>query len=110
VVIVVNDVINCGTIVSGRVRILANATDNVGVIGVQLMLDGANMGPTLTSEPYSVIWNTTAIPNGCHQISVTAQDAAGNEMTTSLLVTVRNPWYDIKFGRDSCQTDPENYQ
>jgi hypothetical protein len=91
VVIVVNDVISCGTIVSGSVKILANAIDNVGVVGVQAMLDGTNMGPTLTSAPYSVIWNTKTIPNGCHQISVTAQDAAGNKTTTSLLATVKNP-------------------
>jgi len=88
VVVVVND---CGTVVSGTVKILANASDSVGVAGVQTMVDGKNMGPNLTKAPYSVIWNTTTIPNGCHQITVTAQNAVGTKTTVSLLATVRNP-------------------
>jgi PKD repeat protein len=88
VVVAVN---SCGTMVSGTVAILANASDNVGVAGVQAQLDGANIGPYLTSAPYSVAWNTTAVPNGCHIISMTAQDAAGLSTTASLSVAVTNP-------------------
>src|SRR5439155_922371 len=50
-----------GTTVSGTVTVTAAASDNVGVVGVQFKLDGANLGAedTTTPSPYSVSWNTT---------------------------------------------------
>ena len=33
-----------GTVVSGNVTVSANATDNIGVAGVQFLLDGASLG------------------------------------------------------------------
>jgi PKD repeat protein len=81
----------CGTLVSGTVNILANATDDVGVTGVQFKLDGANMGPNLTVSPYSVLWNTLTASNGCHVISATAFDAAGNQGSATFLATISNP-------------------
>jgi len=81
----------CGTIVSGSVTIVANASDNVGVIGVQFRLDGLNLATELTSSPFSLQWNTMTASNGCHSLSVVARDAAGNIGTTSLEVTVSNP-------------------
>jgi PKD repeat protein len=88
----VNVVVNsCGNMISGTITITANATDNVGVAGVQMKLDGANLGTFLTTAPYSIPWNSTAIPNGCHVISVVAQDGAGNQGTASLSTFVNNP-------------------
>ena len=81
----------CGTIVNGLKTLLVNAADNVGVISVQLKLDGVNLGSTITSAPYALNWDTTAAPNGCHQITVVAQDAAGNQGTASLATLVNNP-------------------
>ena len=49
---------------SGTVTVTANASDNVGVAGVQFKLDGANLGAEDTSAPYSVPWNTTGAPTG----------------------------------------------
>jgi len=88
VVILVNP---CGTVVSGTVTVLANASDNVGVAGVQFKLDGTNLGPNLTISPYSVLWNTLTASNGCHELSVTALDAAGNAGSATFLTTVSNP-------------------
>lgn len=80
-----------GATVSGSITVSANATDNVGVAGVQFRLNGANLGSEDTSSPYSTSWNTTQVANGTHTLSAIARDAAGNTTTaTSLTVTVNN--------------------
>jgi len=73
--------------VSGPTTIAANATDNVGVIGVQFQLDGGKLGTEMTSPPYSTSWDTTQTVNGPHVLTAIARDAAGNK-ATSLAVTV----------------------
>src|SRR5205814_1183983 len=79
-----------GATVSGSVTVSASASDNVGVAGVQFLVDGANLGAEDTSSPYSVSWNTTTVANGSHTLTATARDAAGNR-TTSSPVTVTVP-------------------
>ena len=81
----------CGVIVSGNVTVLANATDYVGVVGVQFKLDGANWGTELMTAPYSISWCTTTAANGCHTLTAVAQDAAGNQGTASSVVSVNKP-------------------
>ena len=77
-----------GATVSGTtVPVTANASDNVGVSGVQFLLDGANLGVEDTISPYSISWNTTTATNGSHTLTARARDAAGN-VTTSTVVTV----------------------
>jgi hypothetical protein len=74
------------------VTVSANATDNVGVVGVQFKLDGANLGTEDTTAPYSVSWNTTTAANGAHTLTAVARDAAGNTTTSALVtMTVSNP-------------------
>jgi hypothetical protein len=77
-----------GQTVSGNVDITATASDAVGVVGVQLRVDGADLGAEDTSAPYSGSWNTASVPNGDHTLTAVARDAAGNR-TTSQPVTVR---------------------
>jgi hypothetical protein len=80
-----------GATVSGTVTVVASATDNVGVVGVQFKLDGADLGAEATLAPYAVAWNTTAVPNGPHTLSAVARDAAGNISTAAgVIVTVAN--------------------
>jgi hypothetical protein len=79
-----------GATVSGSISVSANASDNVGVAGVQFQLDGANLGAEDTASPYSVSWNTTTATNGTHTLSAIARDAAGNKSTATLSVTVSN--------------------
>jgi hypothetical protein len=77
--------------VSGTIAVTANATDNVGVAGVQFTLDGASLGAEDSSSPYATSWNTTATTNGSHALTATARDAAGNVMTsTAITVAVSN--------------------
>jgi alpha-mannosidase len=80
-----------GTTVSGKVAVTANASDNVGVLGVQFKLDGANLGVEDATAPYAVDWDTLASTNGTHVLSASARDAAGNRGTaTDVTVTVDN--------------------
>ena len=76
-----------GTAVSGSVAVSATASDNVGVVGVQFRLDGANLGAEDTTAPYAIAWDTTAASNASHVLTAVARDAAGNT-TTSAAVTV----------------------
>jgi len=76
-----------GATVSGTISVSADASDNVGVAGVQFLLDGAALGAEDTAAPYSVALDTTRVANGSHTLAATARDAAGNR-ATSLAVTV----------------------
>jgi len=93
-----------GSTVSGSVAVSANATDAVGVLGVQFKLDGVNLGSEDASSLYSTTWDTTTASNGSHTLTATARDAAGNTTTSSsVTVTVNNP---ISYQR-TIQIDPE---
>ena len=79
-----------GATVSSTTTIAANASDNIGVVGVQFLLDGAPLGAEQAS-PYSLAWNTSTVTNGTHMLSARARDAAGNTATsTNVAVTVAN--------------------
>lgn len=77
-----------GTTVSGTTTITANASDNVGVAGVQFMVDGTNLGAEDTTAPYAIAWDTTTIANGLHTVNARARDAAGNLGNPSSVVNV----------------------
>src|ERR1019366_1837125 len=81
-----------GATVSGTVTVTANATDSVGVTGVQFQLDGANLGGVVTGAgpSYSFSWNSKTVANGSHTLTAVASDAAGNTATSSVSVTVNN--------------------
>src|SRR5438552_3097473 len=72
---------------SGTTTVSANASDNVGVAGVQFLLDGVALGAEDTAAPYSISWDTSTATNGSHALTARARDAAGNQ-TTSAAVTV----------------------
>lgn len=72
---------NNGT-VSGNVTISANATDDIGVTGVQFKLDGQNLGAEDTSAPYSITWDASAV-TGTHKLTALAKDASGKSNTSS---------------------------
>lgn len=78
-------------IVSGAATVTAIAADNVGVVGVQFLLDSQNLGVEDTTAPYEVSWDTTAAINGAHTLSARARDDAGNVATSpGVPVTVNN--------------------
>ncbi len=80
-----------GSTVSNTITVSADASDNVGVVGAQFKLDGANLGSEDTSSPYSISWNTVLATNASHTLTAQARDAAGNTTTsTAVTVTVSN--------------------
>jgi hypothetical protein len=80
-----------GTTLTGTTSVAADASDNVGVVGVQFRLDGASLGAEDTTAPYSVAWNTATASNGSHSLTAIARDAAGNVTTSAAIaVTVDN--------------------
>lgn len=77
---------------SGTINLIATATDNVGVVGVQFMLNNQPLGAELTSGNFTYSWNTTQVSNGTHILAAKARDAAGNVTTSGFVtVTVSNP-------------------
>ncbi len=79
-----------GSTVTGMVPVSANSSDTTAVAGVQFKLDGVNLGSEDTASPYSVNWDSTAVPNGAHTVGAVARDAAGNTATVNVPVTVSN--------------------
>ena len=79
-----------GAILSNTVPVSATATDNVGVLGVQFQVDGANLGSEVPSAPFTNSWNTPNSTNGMHRVQAIARDAAGNRATNGVSVTVSN--------------------
>ncbi|HLA71165.1 MAG TPA: Ig-like domain-containing protein [Steroidobacteraceae bacterium] len=80
-----------GATVSAAATVSADASDNVGIVGVQFRLDGNSLGAEDLTAPYSISWTTTGTNNGSHQLTATARDAAGNTTTSAArTVTVSN--------------------
>src|SRR5439155_8620229 len=82
-----------GALVSGTITFTVNATDDVGVAGVQLRLDGVNVGAEVPAAPagaYEFTWNSSTVLNGPHVLAAIARDAAGNQRTASVSVMVAN--------------------
>lgn len=80
-----------GSSASGTITISANASDNVGVVGVQFKVDANNIGTEDTSSPYSTSLNTTTLSNASHTLTAVARDAAGNTATSSAVtINVNN--------------------
>ncbi|HMF95665.1 MAG TPA: Ig-like domain-containing protein [Vicinamibacterales bacterium] len=81
-----------GATASGtNVTISAKASDNVGVVGVQFLLDSAPLGAEVVASPYTLNWNSTTTANGTHTLAARARDSAGNQATApAVTVTVSN--------------------
>jgi len=75
--------------VAGTVSVLGTATDNVGVIKIELDVDGAAVA-TATSSPFSISWNSATVSNGSHSITVKAYDAASNIGSALVTINVNN--------------------
>jgi pectate lyase len=81
-----------GATVSGEaVMLSAKASDNVGVAGVQFMINGSRVGAEVTAAPFTVSWNSTTVANGSHLLTAVARDATGNRtVSAAAVVNVSN--------------------
>lgn len=73
-----------GSTVSGAVPVTVNASDNVGVARVDLLVNGTVVA-TDTSAPFAFSWDSTGVANGKASLAAVAYDAAGNAGNTSVL-------------------------
>lgn len=83
--------------VSGTVTVTATSSDNVGVVKLELYVDGtlyteSGFGPVLApSSPTNFTWNTSTYPNASHTLQTKAYDAAGNVGSSTVInATVNN--------------------
>ncbi len=76
-------------VVSNTVTVVASSSDNVGVTGVMFAVDGNPVTANLPA-PYNYVWDTKTVANGLHTLKATTHDAAGNNSTHTISVTVNN--------------------
>lgn len=82
--------------VSGSLTVTAVATDNVGVVGVQFLVDDIATGSEDLTDPYFTIVDTTALSNGSHTLKARARDAAGIiAVSAAVTITVNNTTPDV---------------
>jgi Concanavalin A-like lectin/glucanases superfamily/Domain of unknown function (DUF1929)/Bacterial Ig domain/Kelch motif len=71
-----------GASVFGLVSVSVNASDNVGVAGVQFFVDSQPLGAEVISSPFSVVWDTGG-SLGNHVLTAIARDASNNTATSA---------------------------
>ena len=78
---------SAGAKVSGsNVIISASASSDIGVAGVQFLIDGAAFGSKVTNTPYFVSWDSTKSKNGSHTLTAIVSDTAGNQATSNAVI------------------------
>ena len=77
---------------TGRIDITADASDDVGIAGVEFQIDGALWGSDDTNPPYMTSITTTRLTTGQHVIRARARDTSNN----------RSAWVTrtVQFGND----------
>jgi hypothetical protein len=78
-----------GASVGGDLSVTANATDNIGVVKVELLVNGI-VSVTDQVAPYSFNWNTASLPDGTYSLAAKAYDLAGNTQSATISVIVKN--------------------
>ena len=76
-----------GAEIEGLVAIEVDATDDAGVVSVELLVDQESLG-TDDDAPYEFEWNATALWSGTYVLKAVAVDPAGNTGEASVSVTV----------------------
>jgi CHRD domain-containing protein/Big-like domain-containing protein len=74
-----------GETVSGTVTLTATASASstyaLTVTSVEFLIDGAAVG-TVTSSPYTTMWNSTTVAKGSHSLTAKVTDSMGDTATT----------------------------
>lgn len=78
-----------GSTVAGVVPVHVVGSDNVGVSRVELLVDGvlASSSPSFSLD---FAWNSASVANGTHTLTARAFDAAGNQGSSNVSITVAN--------------------
>jgi hypothetical protein len=97
-----------GANVTGNITLSASATDNMGVTKVDFLIDGSLVG-SVTSSPYNLPWNSTAVTDGTHSLQSRGYDAAGNAGSSpSVAFTVSNQTPGTSSSLSVAITSPSN--
>ncbi len=72
------------TITSRTLKIYVTGSDNVGVVKLELYIDGKIFGSSTASSAVFT-WNTIKVTAGAHKLQAYAYDAAGNAGASSLI-------------------------
>jgi len=67
----------------GTVAVDVNASDNVGVAGVRLQVDGIDVGVEDTQAPFQLSLSSPTVADGPHLLTAIARDVAGNTATST---------------------------
>jgi hypothetical protein len=99
-------------VVRGSVPLAAQVGDNVGVVEVRFLVDGAAIGQPLRSAPFEATWNTDSVPNGSYSLTATALDQAGNQATSPpVAVTLTNVGaLGVTVTSQGLDIDPDGYR
>lgn len=73
--------------VSGQVMLVAQATDNVGVVRVEFFEGTTKLGEA-TTMPWQLQVDTAAWSNGTKSLTARAHDAAGNSTTSAIVFVI----------------------
>jgi len=76
--------------VTGTLSVRTTAADNVYLSGVRLWIDEAQLGARDHRPPYGHDFDTTTLRNGRHRLTARAEDAAGNQHTSTVDFLVAN--------------------
>lgn len=96
-----------GATISGVAAVDVDATDNVAVTGVELLVDGQVAG-TDGEEPFAFTVDTSTLTNGPHQLQARAYDAANHAGLSAIVnVSVANAAPDTQAPATSI-TSPSN--
>lgn len=76
-----------GATVIGDVSITVAASDDLGVTGVAVSVDGALIGSE-SVPPFAFIWDATTAGNGPHTVSAVATDTRGQTTLATIMLTV----------------------
>ncbi|MCE7936291.1 hypothetical protein DYH10_00650 [Candidatus Saccharibacteria bacterium CPR2] len=79
-----------GETIFGQTDLIAEASDNVGVVLVEFWLGNVKVAE-VSRSPYFTTWNSATIENGNYNLTARAYDAAGNmRVSAFIVVTIDN--------------------
>ncbi|HEY3238999.1 MAG TPA: Ig-like domain-containing protein, partial [Acidimicrobiia bacterium] len=95
-------------LVAGNVAVSIDAVDAGGsVTGIDLLVDGTVAG-SAGAAPATIAWDSTAVPDGAHELTARASDGSGNVGTSPpVTVTVDNTAPDMPGGLSAVGGDGE---
>ena len=86
-----------GEITPPPLEVSVDASDNVGVASVQLVLDGQPYGAAVTQPPLAWSLGAGVLAEGSHTVGAIARDTAGNQAEAQLVeVTIVKPTLSVE--------------